>query len=151
MYYDVKYSGSLTVVRYPKSLRFSIPLKSSSSYGKIIPAKTIVGNDSEDSETIKEVGAKITIQGPASSPIISLNDYVMQFNTDIDIESGSRIIIDTSKSTVTQINTLGRKLNKMMYYNHQFPKIKNGTNTLQVISGIDDEEQVTVEWNDLTL
>lgn len=149
IFYNVKYSGSLTVVRYPKSLRFSIPLKSSNSYGKEITTKKIIGNNSEDSNTIKEVGAKFTIFGPASSPSISFNGYVMEFNS--NIEAGTKLIIDSSRSTITSINELGRKTNQMPYYNHQFPKIQNGTNTLQIISGIDDEEQVTVEWNDLTL
>ena len=72
IYYNVKYSGSLTVVRYPKALRFSIPLKSADSYGKKIPAKTITGNNSEISDTIKSVGAKFTILGPASSPAIAI-------------------------------------------------------------------------------
>lgn len=149
IYYNVKYSGSLTTIRYPKSLRFSIPLKSSDSYGKIIPAKRIIGNDSENSETIKEVGAKFTIEGPASLPKISFNDYLMEF--DADIMTGTKLIIDSSKSTVTHIDGLNRKSNQMAYYNHQFPKVQSGTNTLQIISGINDEEQVTVEWNDLTL
>ena len=149
IFYNVKYSGSLTVVRYPKSLRFSIPLKSSNSYGKEITTKKIIGNNSEDSNTIKEVGAKFTILGPASSPSISFNGYVMEFNS--NIEAGTKLIIDSSRSTITSINELGRRTNQMPYYNHQFPKIQNGTNTLQIISGIDDEEQVTVEWNDLTL
>lgn len=148
-YYDVKYSGSLTVVRYPKALRFSIPLKSSSSYGKKIPSKVITGNNSETSDTIKEVGAEFTILGPASSPIISLNDYVMEFDT--DVASGAKLIIDSSRSTVTNIDEYGRKTNQMTHYNHQFPKIQNGTNTLSVLSGIDSENQVKVEWNDLTL
>ena len=149
VYYNVKYSGSLTVVRYPKTLRFSIPLKSSSSYGKKIPSKVITGNNSEISNTIKEVGAEFTILGPASSPIISLNNYVMKFNT--DVASGAKLIIDSSKSTVTNIDESGRKTNQMLHYNHQFPKIQNGTNTLSVLSGIDNENQVKVEWNDLTL
>lgn len=149
VYYNVKYSGSLTVVRYPKTLRFSIPLKSSSSYGKKIPSKVITGNNSEISNTIKEVGAEFTILGPASSPIISLNNYVMEFNT--DVASGAKLIIDSSKSTVTNIDESGRKTNQMTHYNHQFPKIQNGTNTLSVLSGIDNENQVKVEWNDLIL
>lgn len=149
VYYNVKYSGSLTVVRHPKSLRFSIPLKSSDSFGKKIPAKSIIGNGSETSDTIKEVGAKFTIVGPASLPKISFNDYLMEFDT--DIMANTRLIIDSSKSTITHIDALGRKSNQMPHYNHQFPKAKNGTNTLQIISGIDNENQVTVEWNDLTL
>lgn len=149
VYYNVKYSGSLTVVKYPKTLRFSIPLKSSSSYGKKIPSKVITGNNSEISNTIKEVGAEFTILGPASSPIISLNNYMMEFNT--DVASGAKLIIDSSKSTVINIDESGIKTNQMLHYNHQFPKIQNGTNTLSVLSGIDNENQVKVEWNDLTL
>lgn len=148
-YYDVKYSGSLTVVRYPKALRFSIPLKSQSSYGRDIETKQITGDGTETSNTIKEVGAKFTILGPASLPKISFNDYLMEF--DADIMSNTKLIIDSSKSTITHIDALDRKSNQMAHYNHQFPKVKYGTNTLQIISGISDEEQVTVEWNDLTL
>ena len=149
VYYNVKYSGSLTVVRYPKTLRFSIPLKSSSSYGRKIPNKIITGNNSETSDTIKEVGAEFTILGPASSPVISLNDYVMEFDT--DVASGAKLIIDSSRSTVTNIDAYGRKTNQMTHYNHQFPKIQNGTNTVSILSGINNENQVKVEWNDLTL
>lgn len=149
VYYNVKYSGSLTVVRYPKTLRFSIPLKSSSSYGRKIPNKVITGNNSETSDTIKEVGAEFTILGPASSPVISLNDYVMEFDT--DVASGAKLIIDSSRSTVTNIDAYGRKTNQMTHYNHQFPKIQNGTNTVSILSGINNENQVKVEWNDLTL
>ena len=149
IYYDVKYSGSLTVVRYPKALRFSIPLKSQSSYGRNIETKQITGDGTETSNTIKEVGAKFTILGPASSPAIAFNDYLMGVN--IDITTGDKLEIDSSKSTITYINALGERTNQMAYYNHQFPKVKNGINTLEIVSGIDDEEQVTVEWNDLTL
>lgn len=149
VYYDVKYNGSLTVVRYPKSLRFSIPLKSSDSYGKMISQKSIIGNGSEDSDTVKEVGAKFTILGPASLPSITFNGYVMEFNS--YIQSGNKLIIDSNTSTVTEIDPLDRKTNPIRYYNHQFPKVKNGTNTIQIISGISDEEQLSVEWNDLTL
>lgn len=149
VYYNVKYSGSLTVVRYPKSLRFAIPLKSADSYGKKIPAKTITGNNSETSETVKSVGAKFTILGPASKPTISFNNYLMGAN--IDIAEGDKLVMDSSKSTITYINASGERTNQMAYYNHQFPKVKNGINVLEIVSGIDDEEQVTVEWNDLTL
>lgn len=149
IYYDVKYSGSLTVTRYPKSLRFSIPLKSSNSYGKEIQTKEIIGNGSESSNTIKDVGAIFTILGPASLPKISFNDYSMEF--DADIMENTRLIIDSSKSTITYIDALGRESNQMMHYNHQFPKVRNGRNTLQIMSGISDEGQVTAQWNDLTL
>lgn len=73
----------------------------------------------------------------------------MEFDT--DVASGAKLIIDSSRSTVTNIDESGRKTNQMVHYNHQFPKIQNGTNTLSVLSGIDNENQVKVEWNDLIL
>jgi hypothetical protein len=148
-YYDVKYSGALTTTNYPKHLMFSIPLKSSVSYAKKITPKKIEGNGSLESDTIKETGAIFTIIGPAINPIISLNDYSMEYNN--SLLEGQKIIIDTNKSTITHINSDDIKANAMKYYNHQFPKIENGKNTLKVLSGINDEKQVTVEWYDLTL
>ena len=149
IYYDVKYSGSLTVVRYPKSLKFSISLKSSSSYGKVIPGKIITGNNSKSSATIKDVGVKFTILGPATSPSIAFNDYLIEFYD--NLLNNESLIIDSSKSTVTHINAVGKKTNRIMDFNHQFPKAINGTNTLQVVSGIEYDNKVTAEWNDLTL
>lgn len=149
VYYDVKYSGSLTVVRYPKALRFSIPLKSFDSFGKHITTKQIIGNGSLTSDTVKDVGAVFTISGPASLPKISFNDLMMEFDT--DIMANTQLVIDSSKSTITHIDALNRKSNQMAHYNHQFPKVKNGANTLQIISGIESESQVTVEWHDLVL
>ena len=67
------------------------------------------------------------------------------------ILEGAKLEIDTSKSTATHINSDGVKTNVMGYYNHQFPKIEPGENTLKVLSGIDDEYNVTVKWNDLKL
>ena len=61
------------------------------------------------------------------------------------------ILFVFTKSTITHIDALNRKSNQMAHYNHQFPKVKNGANTLQIISGIESESQVTVEWHDLVL
>ena len=61
------------------------------------------------------------------------------------------MIIDSSKSIVTHINTVGRRTNSIMNYNHQFPKARNGINTLHIVSGIEFDNQVIAEWNDLTL
>lgn len=148
-FYNVKYSGALTTINYPSHLKFSIPLKSSDSYAKDITEKTIIGNGTENSNTLKSVGAIFTINGPATNPIISLNDYSMEYN--MSILEGARVEIDSNKSTVTNINSDGIKTNVMKYYNHQFPKIEYGENTLKVLSGIDDETLVNVKWNDLKL
>lgn len=148
-FYEVKYTGSLTCTKYPKHLEFSIPLKSSSSYGFAFNKKSIIGNATAESNTVKECGAIFTINGPALAPIISLNDYSMEFSE--NILEGAKLIIDGNKSTVTHITSTGYKTNMMQYYNHQFPKIQVGTNELKVLSGIDDETQVKAEWYDLTL
>lgn len=148
-FYDVKYNNILTTIRYPAHLKFSIPLKSSESYAKDTFEKVIAGNNSEISDTINPTGALITINGPATLPIIALNDYSIEYNT--VILEGARLEIDTSKSTATHINSDGVRTNVMGYYNHQFPKIEPGENTLKVLSGVDDEYNVTVKWNDLKL
>lgn len=148
-FYNVKYSGELTTVNYPKCLKFTIPLKSSESYGKSLMEKMMVGNSTEKSDTIKDVGAIITLGGPATNPIISLNDYSMEYN--MSILKGSKVEIDSNKSTVTNINSDGIKTNVMKYYNHQFPKIENGENTLKVLSGFESDKQVSIKWKDLKL
>ena len=146
-FYDVKYVGALTTTRYPKHIRFSIPLKASGPYAKFYIKKTITGNATFESDTIKEVGAKFIIEGPATLPEIALNDYEMIYNQ--SVLEGAKLIIDAGNSTITNITSGGIKSNVMPYYNHQFPKIQPGSNELKVQSGIASESQVTLEWYDL--
>lgn len=146
-FYNVKYNSLLTTVNFPTFLKFSIPFKSSLSYAKDINEKNIIGNGTETSNTVEKVGAVFTINGPALNPIISLNDYIMQY--DNTLLEGTKLIIDSNKSTITHINSEGTKTNAMRYYNHQFPKIIKGENKLKILSGIEDETQVEVKWNDL--
>ncbi len=148
-FYNVKYSGALTMINFPKHLKFSIPLKSSEAYGKELIKKSIIGTAQKESKTVHEVGALFIIRGPATHPIISLNDYSMEYNW--NILEGARLEIDSNKSTITNINSSGVRTNAMRYYNHQFPKIENGMNQLKVLSGIKEETNVTVEWNDFKL
>lgn len=148
-FYNVKYSGALISSNFPKHLKFEIPFKSSDSYAKDLNEKEIIGNANTTSNTINEVGAIFTINGPATNPIISFNDYAMEYN--MSILEGAKIEINTSKSTITHINSEDIKTNVMKYYNHQFPKVQNGTNTLKILSGIDNANQVNVKWRDLKL
>lgn len=149
-FYNVKYSGNLTTIRYPKHLKFSIPLKSSDSYAKSIYKSKVIGDLSPvefESDTIKEVGPVFIIEGPATNPRIALNNYQMYY--DSSLAAGEKLIIDCSKSTVTLIDTNGYKFNAMGYYNHEFPKIKNGINTLEVKAGISNGNQLKTSWYDL--
>ena len=148
-FYKVKYNGLLVTTNYPKHLKFTIPLKSSDSYGKDLMQRSIVGNSTGESDTIEDVGAIFIINGPALNPIISLNDYSMEYTT--SILEGARVEIDSNKSTIININNDGIKTNVMKYYNHQFPKIQNGTNTLKILSGLDNDKNVSVKWYDLKL
>lgn len=148
-FYKVKYSGNLSVVRYPKHLKFTIPLKSSESYAMNCEESEIIGNGIKISNTIKDTGAIFTIKGPATKPIISLNNYQMKYNE--NILEGNSLIINSEDSTITHITSAGVKTNAMRAYNHEFPKIKNGENQLAVSSGIDDEKQVNVKWYDLKI
>ena len=149
IFYNVKYNAAMTRINFPSHLKFSIPFKSSDSYGKDIVEKKIIGKGTGNSDTVKEVGAIFTINGPATNPIVSLNDYSMEYN--MSILEGAKVEINSSKSTIININSDGIKTNVMKYYNHQFPKIENGVNELKILSGIDDESQVEVKWNDLKL
>lgn len=144
-FYKVKYSGAFSSTNFPKHLKFSIPLKTSESYGKDLIKKVIFGNGEETSDTFEDVGAIFTIKGPANSPIISLNDYSIEY--DNPLLEGDKLIINSSNSTITHINSDGVATNAMRYYNHQFPKIENGKNVLKVLSGV-NEANVSVEWYD---
>lgn len=146
--YNVKYSGALTTVNYPMHLMFTIPVKSSDSYAKVISESEIVGNNSLESNTVEEVGAIFTILGPAQTPKISFNGEQMQYDNVID--EGASLVINSKNSTATMISAEGVKTNAMRYYNHIFPKVQPGVNELVIQSGIDDESLVKVEWNDLT-
>lgn len=149
-FYEVKYNGALSTINYPKHLQFTIPIKSSDSYAKVLSQSIIKGNNSLTSNTIKEVGAIFTIEGPAQTPKISLNNYEM-FYDNVLLEN-TKLVIDSERSTITHVNeTNGTETNAMRYYNHEFPKIQNGNNTLKVLSGIDNANQVYVEWYDLKL
>ena len=147
--YEVKYHSQLTVVDYPKSVRFEIPLKSSESLGMDLEKKVIEGASTAESNTIEEAGCVITILGPAQTPIIALNDYQMKY--DNVILDGNKLVIDTGNSTITHITSEGVETNAAIYYNHEYPKIKSGVNEIKVLSGIGDEFQVTTEWYDLKL
>ena len=148
-FYDVKYTGKLTTERYPKHIKFTIPLKSSNPYGKNLTKSVIEGNGTLTSNTVKDVGAVFTINGPAQTPVIALNDYQMEYEN-VVLEN-YKLIIDSGNSTITLVAPSGTKTNAMRYYNHEFPKIKNGQNELKVQSGITTATQVKVEWYDLKL
>ena len=145
-FYEVRYSGALTTTRYPKHLKFAIPLKSSKSFSKYFVESYVEGNATFESNTVKETGGIFTIKGPATAPKIYFNDYEMYYTA--NLTAGQKLIIDSNNSTATLIAANGTKSNAMRYYNHQFPKIENGTNELSIYSGV-DVSQVSLKWYDL--
>lgn len=147
--YAVKYNRQLTVTNFPKSLRFEIPLKASKPFAVELNSKVIKGPGTLRSYTVQETGCLITIEGHCLNPVISLNDYQMEYGN--VILEGNKILIDTGNSTITHVNSNGVRTNASIYYNHEYPKIKYGINELKVLSGVDDSSQVTVEWYDLKL
>ena len=148
-FYDVKYNGSLTTTRFPKHIKFSIPLKASNPYAKYYLERKEIGNVEFESSTIKETGAIFIIEGPATNPRIALNNYQMEY--DNTVLEGNKLVIDSTNSTIKLVTSNGEETNAMRYYNHQFPKVQNGINELQVQSGITNETQVSVKWYDLKL
>lgn len=148
-FYRVKYSGAMIPVNFPAHMQFTIPLKSSDSYAMALEESSIIGENTTVSNTIKEVGAIFELKGPAQTPKFSLNDFEM-FYDNVVLE-GNTLEINSKNSTITMINPQGVKTNAMRYYNHIFPKIKKGDNTIQIRSGIDNANQLTVKWHDLKL
>lgn len=147
-FYKVKYNGALTTINYPMHLMFTIPMKSSDSYAKVLTPTTIIGNNTANSDTVEEVGAIFTITGPAQTPLIAFNGEQMKY--DNVIADGAKLVINSKNSTITMISSEGVQTNAMRYYNHTFPKVQPGVNELVIESGIDNASQVKVEWNDLT-
>lgn len=148
-FYKVKYSGAVLKENFPQHLRFNLPFKSSKSYGYKMIQNVMTGNSKKESDTIEPTGFECIIKGPALKPIISLNDYSIEYSN--TILEGESLIIDSNNSTVVLENSEGTKTNAMRYYNHQFPKILTGENELKVLSGIDNPENVSISWYDLTL
>lgn len=147
--YVVKYSGQVVVTEYPKSVRFEIPLKSSSAFGSVLTKTRMFGENTATSNTVEETGFIMTIEGPAQTPVVSMNDYQMKY--DNVILEGNKLVINTNNSTVTMITSEGVKTNAALYYNHEYPKIKAGTNEVEIKSGIENPYQVLTEWYDLEL
>lgn len=145
--YDVKYSKQLVITKFPKSVRFEIPLKSAKSYGMDLFKKQINGAGKKISSTVEPTGCIITIEGPCNIPTISLNDYQMKYNN--TVLSGNKLVINTGNSTITHITSLGVATNAAIYYNHEYPKIKTGKNEIKILSGVTNNSQVTTEWYDL--
>lgn len=146
--FEVKYAGLAEDTNLPKCVEFLIPLKSASSYAISNTTYTLDGEGELDSNTKEPTGFICTISGEAAYPELSINGYLMSYNN--VILNGEQLIIDTRKCTVTKINKVGTKTNAMAYYNHQFPKIQNGTNIVSIISGIENSN-LKIEWNDLFL
>lgn len=146
--YEVKYSGLSEANNMPMCVEFVLPLKSSKSYAKSITTYEHSGDGEFESNTLVPAGCKITIIGPASLPIFVLNGQTLNYNN--TIATGHKLVIDTSNSTVTDYNSSNVGTNVMAYFNHIFPKVQKGTNTVVLNSGI-EAENFKIEWNDLLL
>lgn len=147
--YSLKYAGQLSITKFPKSVRFEIPLKSNKAFATKLTSTTITGAGSKSSTTIENTGCVITINGPCTNPVVSLNNYQMSYTG--SVLSGNKLVIDTGNSTITHITSLGVETNAAANYNHEYPKIKNGTNTVAIVSGISTASNVTTTWYDLKL
>lgn len=147
--YEVKYHSQLTTTTYPKFVKFEIPLKSSKSFATELTKNVKVGNQTFTSNTIQPTGFILTIEGPTTNPVVSLNNYQMTYTG--TVLDGNKLIINTNNSTATHVTSLGVRTNAAIYYNHQYPRIQNGSNQLQILSGISDTSKVTIEWYDLKL
>lgn len=151
--YDVKYSGAIENEDYPSSVKVTIPLKSSSSFGYANTETVLVGENSYTfvSKTVEPVGFILTIEGPATNPVFILNGE--KITLPIGANQGEKIILNTKNCTLVQIDAQGNETNFLAYYGEQgFPKIVEGENTLTISdeSTIYDVDKMEFRWSDLT-
>ena len=147
--YPVKYSGQLVDTNFPMCVKFEIPLKSSEPLGKSLIKSKAFGNSTVSSNTLEPVGFQLFVHGPAQTPVISVNGYQMKY--DNVILDGNYLEIDTKNSTAKMVTSEGVAANATIYYNLQFPKIVAGNNELKILSGVDNPNQVLIEWYDLKI
>lgn len=144
----VKYNGLAEDNNLPKCVEFIIPLKSSNAYAISNEEYVSRGEEYFSSNTVAPTGFVMEIEGPVNFPSWIFNGVEMRY--DNLLVEGTKLVIDTKKCTVTHVSKLGDKTNFMPYYNHIFPKIENGVNSLFVNSGV-DINQIKISWYDLLL
>lgn len=148
--YDVKYSGAIDSVEYPQSVKVSIPLKSVKSFGYLNTENILKGEWEKESKTVEPVGFVMTINGPATNPIVYLNDEELSIPQ--TIVANEKIVFNSKNLTVTKIDAQGVETNILKYYEAKnFPKIVEGVNTFTIKDGtVGNKENVIVQWYDLT-
>lgn len=146
--FEVKYAGLAEDNNLPKCVEFVIPLKSSKAFAMSNDTYEFTGGGTINSNTVEPVGFIMTITGEASYPDITVNGVQMRYEN--VLTAGQKLVINTKSYTATHIANSGTETNAMMYYNHNFPRLKNGANTVVINSGL-SANQLKIEWNDLLL
>ena len=146
--FEVKYAGLAEDNNLPKCVEFVIPLKSAKAYAEKNGGFEHTGDGTITSDTVKSVGFVAKISGEASYPDITINGVQMRYEG--VLTAGQTLVIDTSKYTARIIKNSGEIINAMANYNHKFPKLQNGENTIVINNGI-EANQLSIEWNDLKL
>lgn len=151
--YDVKYSGAIENENYPGSVKVSIPLKSSSSFGYVNTETVLTGKKSYTitSKTVEPVGFILTIEGPVGSPVFTVNGEKISLTA--TASENEKIVYNTKNSTIVHIDAQGKETNILAYNsNVQFPKIVEGENTLTISdeSFMYDVDKIEFRWYDLT-
>lgn len=121
--YRVRYAGKIDVKRYPSYVEFVIPFKMYSPYITGTPQKSLVGSGTATNDGTMETPITVEIQGPVTSPTVTINGNSMTYTGTIN--AGSLLIIDTDKLTVTL-----DEANALPNYNGVFPQLQPGANTV---------------------
>lgn len=134
--YHVKYSGKIDLTRYPTWAEFTIPFKMVNPFITSATEKSIQGSGTAVNEGTFETPFIITIQGPATNPTVTVNEFELIYVG--TLTSSDIVVIDTEKLTVTLNGN-----NALANYIGTFPKLQPGNNTVSSNGGT-----VTFRWYD---
>lgn len=141
--FDVKYSGQAEIdTDAPGWLRFSLPLKSASSYGHKQFTKDKKGSGLLDNTGDVEVGPVITITGPVSSPGFTIGDMDITWNG--MVAEDEKLVIDMQNETCYKVLANNTRQNAMKNFAGDFKKIPVGSIVLQ--ANTNTEEHISATW-----
>lgn len=141
--FDVKYSGLADIVTdAPGWMRFELPLKSPSSYGRKQFNKDIKGSGLMENTGVIPTGPLVKITGPCENPAFLMGDVTIEWKS--TIAANETLYIDMENETCYKINANGEKINAMKHFNGEFKKIPVGSLVLEANQAT--EEHISATW-----
>ena len=136
IYYNVKYSGKISLDNYPSWFSFVLPFKMNNPFKYSTIQKVHTGNGNLVNNGSFETGLIIEIEGPVSSVSFSVGGETLSYSESIGI--GSKLVVDTlSKTAKIDSEDAEDK------WNGKYPLLQLGTTYVSAAS-----DSVTFKWRE---